>query len=266
MSANAGSLADLQRAFQAFMLAGDTGFATKVRSGGRASREIGLAVYRDGYALRLIEALEIDYPGLMAMAGPADFELMARAYIAAHPSCHPSVRWFGRHLAAFLAATPPFSATPAAAEMARFEWALGEAFDAADTIPIDADALMSLASDSWPGLMLDPVPSFRRLTLAYAIPQAWAVREQAPPGELGVDPADRPTPWAIWRADETSTYRSLAPDEAALLDALAAGGTFLDMVGAVAPHTGEDEAPARTATTLRLFVEDGMIARFRLSD
>src|SRR5262245_56535262 len=115
------SLIDLQRSFRDYLLARDEGLAAAVQDTSKADRTTLLAVYRDGYALRLIEALTNDYPGLMAMAGPADFDHMARAYIAAHPSRHPSVRWFGKHLGDFLAATPPYSGTPAAAEMARFE-------------------------------------------------------------------------------------------------------------------------------------------------
>src|SRR5438132_10184465 len=117
---NVGSLGDLQRAFQDYVLASSDAFRSAVRDTSKADRITLLDVYRDGYALRLIEALTTDYPGLMAMAGPAGFDQMARAYIAAHPSRHPSVRWYGRGMADFLAGTPPYNATPAAAEMARF--------------------------------------------------------------------------------------------------------------------------------------------------
>jgi hypothetical protein len=120
-SSNAGSLGDLQRAFQDYLRGDSDRLATAVRDTRKAERRTLLDVYRDGYALRLIEVLTADYPGLFAMAGPADFDCMARAYIAAYPSDRPSVRWFGRHLAEFLASTPPFNATMAPAEMARFE-------------------------------------------------------------------------------------------------------------------------------------------------
>ena len=92
MSTNADSLGDLQRAFQDYLLASSDSFQTAVRDTKKADRITLLDVYRDGYALRLIEALTNDYPGLMAMAGPADFDHMARAYIANHPSRHPSKR------------------------------------------------------------------------------------------------------------------------------------------------------------------------------
>src|SRR5204863_2585313 len=93
---NSGSLADLQRAFQDYLLASSEGFAASVRDTRKADRATLLDVYRDGYALRLIEVLTNDYPGLLAMAGPADFDHLARAYIAAHPSRHPSVRRFAK--------------------------------------------------------------------------------------------------------------------------------------------------------------------------
>ena len=82
---NVGSLGDLQRAFQDYLLASSDSFKAAVRDTKKADRTTLLDVYRDGYALRLIEVLTTDYPGLMAMAGPADFDHMARAYIAAHP-------------------------------------------------------------------------------------------------------------------------------------------------------------------------------------
>src|SRR5215218_976472 len=141
---NVGSLGDLQRAFQDYLLVSSDTFQAAVRDTKKADRVTLLDVYRDGYALRLIEVLTNDYPGLMAMAGPADFDHVARAYIVAHPSRHPSVRWFGKDLADFMSRTAPYNKAPAAVEMARFEWALGEAFDSADVAPIAAEGLMSL--------------------------------------------------------------------------------------------------------------------------
>jgi hypothetical protein len=148
----------------------------------KADRDTLLAVYRDAYALRLIEALTTDFPGLLAMTGPAEFDMMARAYIAAHPSRHPSVRWFGRHLADFLARTAPFSATPAAADMARFEWALGEAFDAEDVEPLAFEQLAVIPPEAWETLRLFFVPSLRRLSLTHQTPQAYQRRDTVEAG------------------------------------------------------------------------------------
>jgi hypothetical protein len=263
MTANAGSLADLQRAFQDYLLASSDGFQAAVRDTRKADRVTLLDVYRDGYALRLIEVLTGDYPGVMAMAGPDDFDHMARAYIAAHPSRHPSVRWYGKDVADFLARTPPYNGTPNAAEMARFEWALGEAFDSPDVAAITADRLMALPPEAWETLSFTALPSLRRLTLAFDVPQAWQRRDEVEPGNLEVERAAGPVAWAIWRPEFVSNYRSLDADEAVMLDALVEGRPFPGLCEAVAPFTGEEQAPARAAGLLRAMVEGGMIAGFR---
>jgi len=262
MRTNAGSLVDLQRSFQNYLLRTSDGFVGAVRDTKKADRETLLGVYRDAYALRLIEALTVDYPGVLAMAGPADFDHMARAYIAAHPSRHPSVRWFGRHLPEFLANTPPYSSSPAAADMARFEWALGEAFDAADAEPVTAAALLALPPEAWATLRFTPLPSLRRVTLNHAAPVAYQRRDEVQQGDLEVDPYETPMTWAIWRPALISNYRSLEPDEAALLAALAAGKSFPQICEAALPFTGEEQAAARAAGLLRAWVEEGMVADF----
>ena len=261
---NAGSLADLQRAFQDYLLLAGDGFSGSVRDTRKADRLTLLGVYRDAYALRLIEVLQNDFPGLMAMAGPEDFDHMARAYIAAHPSRTPSVRWFGGKLADFLAGTPPYSTTPAAAEMARFEWTLGEAFDAPDVVaaPVTAAELMSLPAEAWATLAFTPLPSLRRLTLAFDVPQAWQKREEVEPGNLEVAAAAAAVPWVIWRPERTTHFRSLEADEATMLEATAAGHPFPEICEALLAHVGEDQAAARAAGLLRGWVEAGMIATF----
>ena len=55
-----------------------------------------------------------------------------RSFIAAHPSVHRSIRWYGSELADFLIDRPPFAEQPILSELARFEWTLAEVFDAAD--------------------------------------------------------------------------------------------------------------------------------------
>jgi hypothetical protein len=259
---NAGSLADLQRAFQDYVLASGDGFATAVRDTTKADRTTLLDVYRDGYALRLIEVLTNDYPGLVAMAGPADFDHLARAYIAAHPSRHPSVRWFGRHLPDFMVRTAPYSGAPAAAEMARFEWLLGEAFDAPDVEPVKAAALMALPAEAWETLCLAPLPSLRRWAFAFDAPQAWQRREDVEAGNLEVAAVAAPVPWIIWRPGRVSHFRSLESDEAAMLDAMIDGRPFPELCEAIATHVGEDQAAARAAGLLRAWVEEGLIGSF----
>jgi hypothetical protein len=263
---NAGSLADLQRGFQDYLLQKSDGFLDAVRDTRKASRDTLAGVYRDGYALRLIEVLTIDYPGLLAMAGPADFEHMARAYIRAHPSHHPSARWFGRDLPGFVAITPPYNTSLAVSDMARFEWTLGEVFDSPDAVPVKADAVMALPPQAWEELRFTPLPSFRRVTLAHAAPVAYQRREEVQAGDLEVDAYEQPVTWGMWRPELISNFRSLEPDEAALLGALVAGKSFPEICDAAIDFVGEDQAAGRAAGLLRAWVEEGMIAGFFTGD
>ena len=260
---SADSLADLQRAFQDYVLSGSDRFVRSVRDTRKADRTLLLDVYRDGYALRLIEVLANDYPGVVAMAGPADFDYMARAYIAAHPSRHPSVRWFGRDLADFLAGRPPFDRSPAVAEMARFEWALGDAFDSTDATPVGAEALMRLPPEAWETLAFSALPSLRVLSFAFDVPQAWQRRDEQESGHLEAELAEAPTSWVIWRPQFISNFRSLEPDEAAMLAALVQGHPFPGLCESLLPFVGEEQAAARAAGLLRGWVEEGMIGSFR---
>ena len=259
---NAGSLADLQRAFQDYVLQSGDSFIGSVRDTSKADRTTLLDVYRDGYALRLIEVLTTDYPGLLAMAGPDDFDHMARAYIAAHPSRHPSARWVGKHLADFLRSTAPFDKSPAAAEMAHFEWALGEAFDSPDVEPVGAEAVMTVPPESWETIVFAPLPSLRRMDFAFDVPPSWQRREEVEPGELEVAPLAEPLAWVIWRPQLMTNFRSLEPDEAVMLDAMIGGAPFPALCEALLPYVEEDQAPARAAGLLRSWVEEGMIGSF----
>jgi len=256
------SLAELQGAFQDYLLGSDDAFRSEVRDSAMADRITLLAVYREGYALRLIEALTADYPGLIAMVGEEAFDEIARAYIAALPSRHPAVRWFGRNLSSFLESAAPDNCPSAAAEMARFEWKLGEAWDAADRKPVSADALMALPEEAWETLSFTTIPSLRRLSLAFEVPQAWQRREETAPGALEVVAAPAPVSWVIWRPDLRPRFRMLEGDEPILLDALSTGRTFPELCAALAAETGEDAIAARVAGPLRVWVEAGMIGSF----
>ena len=264
MTSNAGSLGDLQRAFQDYLLATSDTFQAAVRDTSKADRVTLLDVYRDGYALRLIEALTTDYPGVMAMAGPADFDHMARAYIAAHPSRHPSVRWYGRGLADFLASTEPYSHTPAAAEMARFEWALGEAFDSPDVTPITADALMALPQEAWETLAFTTLPSLRRLiaglrgTAGLAAPRGGRSpaisRSSARPSRWS-GRSGGPT-WCPTSAPWTPTRRRCSTRWSRAVLSLSCARRWRQ-------RSAKNRQPARAAGLLRAMVEGGMLAGFR---
>ncbi len=66
------------------------------------------------------------------------------------------------------------------AELARWEWAMTEVFDAADADALGVGDLAQIAPEEWADLRFALHPSARRLALAWNAPQIWkAVTDEA---------------------------------------------------------------------------------------
>jgi hypothetical protein len=146
--------------------------------------------------------------------------------------------------------------------MARFEWALGEAFDSPDVEPVRAEAVMAVPPEAWETIAFTPLPSLQRLSFAFDVPPSWQRREEVEPGTLEVAALAEPLPWMIWRPERISNFRSLETDEAAMLGVMMEGRPFPAVCEALLPFVEEDQAAARAAGLLRSWVEEGMIGSF----
>lgn len=242
------------------MLAGDPAIATHVVGSERVPVETRLAIYGDGYRLRLIEALQNSYPVLAELLGESDFQAAAGGYVAAHESTFFSIRFYGERLAEFLAADQEYGRAPVLAELARWEWAMAAVFDAADAQPIGVGELARVAPEDWSQLRFDWSPSAAVIELEWNVPALWkAVTEEAERPDPAL--AERRASWLLWRRELQIYFRQLAPDEAAALAAARAGGSFGELCELLCAHLGEQQASLRAATLLRGWVESGLIAR-----
>lgn len=253
----------IQGDFQTYLLGGDSAEIEQHVVGTRkvpiATR---LGIYGDGYLSRLIEALEANFPVLSELLGEGDFSALGTAYVRSHDSAFFSIRYYGDRLAGFLATEPAYASAPVLAELARWEWAMTEVFDAADAAPIGTDALAKIAPESWGGLSFDWHPSVRRLALAWNAPQIWkAVTDDAEPPEVAF--SAEPVEWVLWRQDLRTYFRSLQKAEAAVLDAARQGQCFGELCALISEEAGEDQAPAKAAGFLRDWVESGLIIATR---
>jgi hypothetical protein len=248
-------LARLQREFQDYVLQRDPAVLQQVRQTAPADRAARMQIYAEGYELRLLEALQTDYPGLSAIAGPEQFDALGRAYIAAHPSSFRNLRWYGERLSQFLESAPPWSDRPELAEMARFEWAMASSFDALDAACLSRDALVRIVPDSWPRLSFIVHPAVQRIELTTNVPAMWAAQsrgEAVPASDRG--PA---TAWLLTRRDFQVRFRSMAPEEATAFDRLAARIDF-------AQWCSELGAAERAVELLNQWLADGALAGYAL--
>lgn len=251
-------LGEVQRAFQRYVLessALEAGRLFAPADGAALATRMG--IYHDAYRLRLIEALRSDHPVLHDLLGAADFEAAARAYIDRHRSPYYNVRWYGGDLADFLQTTAPWSERPWLAEMARFEWSMLAAFDAADSDVLKAEAMARFAPGDWPGLRFSAHPSVRLLALAFETPALWKTHKAG--GEVrGVKPAMLRGDWLIWRRQRETYFRSLARDESQVLRSLLDGESFATICEQVADTDGD--AALRAASFLKTWISEELLS------
>lgn len=255
------TLESLENDFQSFLLTGTADIEKRVVGTERVPIATRLAIYGNAYRSRLAETLEAHYPALLARLGAANFENLCGAYIDAHDSRFASIRFYGGELGAFLASDLHDESTPLLAELARWEWAMTEVFDAADAAPIGVQALAQVPPEEWAGLEFDLHPSLRRLDLYWNAPQLWKAltADRSPPEAAS---QVEPVAWLLWRRELQIYFRPLARPEAEALDAVRAGQSFGELCVALCASAAED-APARAAGYLREWVESGMIVGTR---
>ncbi|MDO9160805.1 MAG: DNA-binding domain-containing protein [Methylococcaceae bacterium] len=253
------SLTDLQQAFQTAVLHLQDTPPEFVVDTDQASSAERFTVYTEAYRLRLIEALSADYPGLKSLLGAEDFDAMGRAYIDASPSDQFSIRWFGRHLPVFLTETMPYAEQPGIAELAFFEWALSEAFDAPDNAVIDYSRLAAVEPSAWPLLKLKLHPSLRRVDLHYNAPQIWQAANQQEPLPAFIKTTEAQA-WIIWRQQLKLLFRSLSVQEAFAIDAFLQGQSFADVCAGLVEWLDEEQVVLNAAGFLQTWLRDGWIA------
>ena len=252
------ALRDLQRSFQAYVLGEADAPPPTVAGTGEASAEERLYVYSEAIRLRFLEVLGQDYPGLQALAGDDEFRTLGLAYAAAHPSHHPSIRWFGRHLPAFLCSAAPWRNHPVLGEMARFEWVKGELLDAADSPVVGIEDIAAIPPERWAAILPRLKPAVRRLALEWNVPSLWNAidRGEAPPAPTRTG---RAVDWLLWREDIVIRWRSIDPDEAWALQRCAGGEDFGSICTGLCARVGEDTAAFRAATYLKQWAADSVL-------
>lgn len=227
-----------------------------------AGREPLLRIYRQAYAARLVSALRDNFGVLPQVLGDEAFETLALAYIEAHPSQRPSIRWFGDRLPEFMAARGDLVPHPAITDVARMEWALRTAFDAANASALDAAALAEVPGDAWGALLFVPLPSVQLLELGWNVEPVWRALQDPAPGVS----VDLPEPQAfehsllVWRQGLETRWRSLDPAPARLLSGAMQGKTFGALCAIAAADVGESQAALYAANALRSWLDDGLFS------
>jgi hypothetical protein len=251
-------LRELQRGMQRHLLGEDNAITEAIVDAPPLPALERLAIYKNAYRIRLIDALHETYPVLHGLLGDEAWVALGESFVAAHSSPYRSIRWYGRELANFMSYTSPFDGSPILSEVATLEWTLSEVFDAEDAAPIPRTALGTVPPEAWGGLKFIFHPSLRRLEFLWNSAAVWKAMsaDETPPQP---QQADLPAPWLLWRHDLQNYFRSMDPAEAAALDAALRGRTFGEMCEDLAALIAEEQVPAAAASYLGAWADSGII-------
>lgn len=194
-----------------------------------------LDVYREQFFLRHIGSLREDFPTIEFLIGAKKFEEMCIAYLKAMPPQTFALRDASDRLAKFLETAAPYREDPLLADCAKIEWALIEAFDAADAPPLDVSTIASIDEDAWDRARLILHPSIRLSSLNYP---AHTFRTAVRSGEKPARPDRKATCVVTFRGTDTLRYLEVEPAALALLGALSHGA----MLGAAGEEAAKIDA------------------------
>ena len=251
------SLPELQQRFQMAILGGDPTPGLFASEG--PILEGGLVIYLQAYRARLTAALRDNFPVLARALGDDAFADLARAYIDRHPSHFRSIRWFGDLLTDFLAATPELLPHPALLDLARMDWAMRSAFDAADAELLTFAEVAALRPEDWPGRSFRLVPSVRLVDLRWRIEPIWKALN-ADSAADSEEPQELPHTLLVWRRELDCCWRSADACEALVLHALTQSARFADCCLRIA-ESGDQQAAQTAAGFVQRWIAEGVLAR-----
>ncbi|SUZ33746.1 hypothetical protein ROE7235_03520 [Roseibaca ekhonensis] len=200
-------------------------------------------VYRNNVQHSLTRALAARFPVIEQLVGKDFFTAMARVFIANNPPRDPVMLRWGGEFAAFLASFPPVSNMPYLADVARLEYARGQACHAADADPVAPDALNV---DDLEALKVSLHPSVSLFHAQYPALQIW----QAHQPDTARKPIAAGPDYALIarQPDFTVIVEALDPDTYAVLCDLRDGKLL-----------GQAARKADPTTALALLLRHGLI-------
>jgi hypothetical protein len=200
-----------------------------------------VGIYHGMYLLRMVEALETDYPALQHFLGPQDFRALVAGYVQVHPSRSYTLNRLGDHFAEFVKGAPGIRRRDFCHELARLELLVSQVFDGPETQGLSAEAIAAVPGDAWERACLTPVAAFRLGAFRYPV-NAYLQSTQG-------DDHDHPKPrlkdeWvAIFRRDYRVRRVDLTRPAHDLLADLVGGKTLGEAISA-ALRRGTKKGPS----------------------
>jgi len=176
-----------------------------------------LAIYRDMYPMRMHDAMAVDYPALAKFLGEEKFHELVDRYTEHHPSQSYTLNRLGDSFPEFLKDDPFLR------DLARFELAMTEVFDAEETPELDPAVFGSIGPDS----RLKTIAAFQLHAFDYPVNDFF---QSFRDGEELVEPERRKT-WVAFHRRDYGVFRLVLEERAYdFLSALCDGATIVEAI------------------------------------
>lgn len=214
-----------------------------------------VGVYQGMYLLRMVEALENDFPAVAHYVGPHRFRELVTAYVGTHPSKSYSLNHLGDHFPEFVRTWRGIRGRAFAGDLARLEALVTQVFDAPESPAWPAEEIARIPDSAWEEAVLQPIAALRLGAFAYPVNAYF----QSFKDDVHDHPstARKATRVVVWRRAYEVWRRDLEKPAHAFLGALVRGRPFGRAV-AEAARGLQGSAGEQLFRWLRDWVSDGM--------
>jgi len=197
-------------------------------------------VYESGHVTRLVEAIGNDLPAVVRILGPAAFEAACARYLRACPPRSHDIGRAADRFAGWLAEDPLAARLPFLPDLARFEWALAEAFIAEDAKAARWDDLAAADPESLAMTEIATLPGTQVIRSPWPLSELHELRDVAD-DEVDVALEEKPTTLVVHRHELEATWQAVSEEDASFLESLGSGCTLASLIDAL----GEDAQAAQ---------------------
>ncbi len=236
------------------------GFTDRLRLPRGTDADRRLAVYRDGYPARILEALGDAFPAIANICGDASFAALVARYLPDTKVTSSYLNEIGRHFPAHCESDRLAEQLPFLADLAGLEASALRALHSADLPPVEPAAFAAWDMNDWERVELGFQPSTALVRSPWPIYDLWNARETART-EIDIDLQDRPQSVLVFRHGYAVEGRNLDRAEANALQSLMDGAPL----GSAIERLAESDPDADTSRMFGQWLASGLIARASLT-
>lgn len=220
----------------------------------------GLAIYRNAYRARLVDALRETFSKTALWTGDEAFAQAAAHHLILHPPRGWTLDLVGDGFVETLEEL--FAADPDVADLAWLEWAMHLAFTAPDCAPMDAarfaEATSDFGEEDWATMRLPFVPSLHVRVVSSDCGALWQAleREESP---TTAPQAEAPLHCIVWREGLDPVFALIPARDGNSLAAMRAGSSFGEVCAMLAEELPADQAAAEAGAMLGGWIGRGIV-------